>query len=149
MCWKCVQQVPCSPAGASQGRHAVVARLSEALRPGGPEEEASDRALIDDAGLVATELLANATRACRSEIVLHLTIHHRHIEIAVYDDGPGVPAPRRARADESGGRGLAIVAALSTAWGTEPADDGKYVWSELLLSSASSAHLECSRGTAA
>jgi anti-sigma regulatory factor (Ser/Thr protein kinase) len=149
MCWKCVQQIHCSPAGASQGRHLVVARLAQALRPDGPDEAATDRALIDDAGLVTAELLANATRACRSRVVLHLTIHHRHIEIAVYDDGPGAPAPRRAREDESGGRGLAIVEALSSAWGTEPADDGKVVWSQLPVRGASSAHLECSHTTAA
>ena len=149
MCWKCVQQIHCSPAGATRGRHLVTARLSEALRPDGPDGAATDRAIIDDAGLVAAELLANATRACRSEIVLHLTIHHRHIEIGVYDDGPGLPAPRLAHQDDSGGRGLAIVAALSSAWGTEPVEDGKYVWSELPLSGTSSAHLDCSRGTAA
>ena len=92
---------------------------------------------------MVTELLSNATHACRSRIALRLEVHHGSIRIEVYDDGPGVPVERRVRGDEVGGRGLRIVDSLSASWGTIPRPAGKCVRSEMPIVSTSTAYLDC------
>jgi len=143
MCWTRREAVPCEPSGATVGRHAVTAALTETLHPVGSEDRAVDHELVYEAGVVATELLSNAARACRSLIALRLDVHHGSIRIEVYDDGPGVPVERRVRGDEVGGRGLRIVDSLSTSWGTIPRPTGKCVWSEMSIVSTSTAYLDC------
>jgi signal transduction histidine kinase len=143
MCWTRQEAVPCDPSGATVGRHAVVTALTETLRSVGSEDIAADHQLVYEAGVVATELLSNAIRACRSRIALRLDVHHGCIRIEVYDDGPGVPRQRQVRADEVSGRGLRIVDALSTSWGTIPRPASKCVWSEMSVLSTSTAHLDC------
>ena len=51
----------------------------------------------------------------------------------VWDSVPRVPAARQAGPDEEGGRGLALVEALSDRWGwtTVPGWPGKVAWAEL------------------
>jgi anti-sigma regulatory factor (Ser/Thr protein kinase) len=88
--------------------------------------------LLDDALLVASELVTNAIRHARSSCELRLELLPGTVRLGVRDHGEGVPAPRRPAAYEVGGRGLPIVAALSAGWGVEPADPGKVVWAELL-----------------
>jgi Histidine kinase-like ATPase domain len=143
MCWTRREAVPCGPSGATAGRRAVTAALTETLRSVGSEDRAADQELVYDAGVVVTELLSNAARACRSRIALRLDVHHGGIRIEVYDDGPGVPLERQVRGDELSGRGLRIVASLSTSWGTIPRPAGKCVWSEMPVVSTSTAHLDC------
>ena len=92
MCWTRREAVPCDPSGATVGRHAVTAALTETLHPVGSEDRAADHALVYEAGVVASELLSNAARACRSRIAPRLDVHHGGIRIEVYDDGPGVPS---------------------------------------------------------
>ena len=81
----------------------------------GSGDRTADQELVYEAGVVTTELLSNAAQACRSRIALRLDVHHSSIRIAVYDDGPGVPVERQARADDVGGRGLRIVDSLTVA----------------------------------
>ena len=113
------------PVRATVGRHAVTGALTETLHSVGSEDRAADQDLVYEAGVVVTELLSNATHACRSRIALRLEVHHGSIRIEVHDDGPGVPVERRVRGDEVGGRGLRIVDSLSTSWGTIPRPAGK------------------------
>jgi Histidine kinase-like ATPase domain len=143
MCWTRCEAVPCDPSGATVGRHAVTAALTETLHSAGSEDQKADQELLYEAGVVANELVSNAIRACRSRIALRLDVHHGSIRIAVYDDGPGMPVERRTRSDEVGGRGLRIVGSLSTSWGTIPRPAGKCVWSEMPVASRSTAHLDC------
>ena len=144
MCWTRREAVPCGRSGATVGRHAVTAALTETLHSVRSEDRRADQELAYEAGVVATELLSNAAQACRSRIALRLDVHHNSIRIEVYDDGPGVPVERQARADDVGGRGLRIVDSLSTSWGTIPRPVGKCVWSEMPVASTSTAHLDCS-----
>jgi signal transduction histidine kinase len=143
MCWTLREAVPCDPSGATLGRHALTAALTETLHSVGAVDRAADHELVYEAGVVATELLSNAAQACPSRIALRLDVHHGSIRIEVYDDGPGVPVQRRVRADEVGGRGLRIVDSLSTSWGTIARPAGKCVWSEMSVLSTSTAHLDC------
>jgi anti-sigma regulatory factor (Ser/Thr protein kinase) len=143
MCWTRREAVTCDPSGATLGRHAVTAALTETLHSAGSDDRAADQELVYEAGVVVSELLWNAARACRSRIALRLEVHHGSIRIEVYDDGPGVPVQRQVQAVEVSGRGLRIVDSLSASWGTIPRSAGKCVWSEMPVLSTSTAHLDC------
>ncbi|NBE53743.1 ATP-binding protein [Streptomyces boluensis] len=92
----------------------------------------------DTAALVVSELVTNAlVHTVSSRIVCDLTDDPvtGRVRIAVCDEGPGQnggPHPHPARSgDEDHGRGLLLVSAVSTAWGTEAEGHGLLVWAEL------------------
>lgn len=93
--------------------------------------------VIQDALLVASELVTNAVRHGLPEIVLSLGIGFDRVRIAVRDCGttlPQVPSGPPSL-ERPSGRGLLIVAATATDWGVEPhaGGGGKTVWVELAL----------------
>ncbi len=86
----------------------------------------------DIAQLVVTELVTNAVRHAGTEIDLRVARHQRRLQVSVRDRS-SLP-PRRGSAaslEAEGGRGLLVVEALSTAWGSVPTSDGKVVWASL------------------
>ncbi|MFP3990575.1 ATP-binding protein [Streptomyces sp. E11-3] len=92
----------------------------------------------DVAALVVSELVTNAVVHTASRlIVCELWDDATHtVRIVVRDEGPGpgVPAPHPARdGHEDHGRGLLLVDAVSSAWGTTEAGPGLglVVWAEL------------------
>lgn len=89
--------------------------------------------LRDDAGLVVTELVANAIKHAESDCQLRIARFDGGVRIEVHDSGAGTPEPRPVSETAEDGRGLLIIAALSTAWGIADADPGKTVWVELVL----------------
>lgn len=89
--------------------------------------------LSDDAGLVVTELVANAVEHAQTECQLAVSRHEGGIRIEVRDVGRGTPEPQALSVTAEHGRGLLIIAALSTAWGIEDDGHGKTVWVELAL----------------
>jgi sigma-B regulation protein RsbU (phosphoserine phosphatase) len=96
-------------------------------------------ALVDDIKLVASELVTNAVlhSGCRDDQILAVraTRGPGQMTISVHDPGlSGQEAePRRGGGHQRGGWGLALVAALSSRWGSER-KDGYSVWAELALS---------------
>jgi hypothetical protein len=105
--------------------------------------------LVDEAQLIASELVTNAVEATgivtpdpsrtgrRDLATIRVRITHlaTRIVIEVWDRdltppvAKGLPA-----ADAENGRGLAIVTALSLQWGyIYPIEGGKVVWAELLI----------------
>ena len=100
------------------------------------------RELADDAALIVSELMTNAADASamlpeRPPVVLRLTAGQSSVLIEVWDQSPLDLEPREADADDECGRGLAVVAALSTRWGSERTERRrKVVWAELALVSA-------------
>jgi anti-sigma regulatory factor (Ser/Thr protein kinase) len=117
-------------------------RLALAKWHGGAEQ-------ADDALLIVSELVTNAVRAVGvvevpprwvdlgavDLVTVTLTGLADSLVIEVRDPAPGLPVPAPA-ADPSaeGGRGLHLVAALSTRWGWTPDRRGKSVWAETLPS---------------
>jgi anti-sigma regulatory factor (Ser/Thr protein kinase) len=82
----------------------------------------------DAAQLVASELVTNAVVHAGTSIDLTLRLVSSVLHIAVRDLGPG--RPQIADIDESAesGRGLLLVDALASSWGTFFPDNGKVVW---------------------
>lgn len=91
--------------------------------------------LLDDAMLVASELVTNAVRYGRPEITLALARTPRGIRIEVGDEGEALPlvSPMVPESNRTGGRGLLIVASTASDWGiaTHKAAPGKTVWVEI------------------
>jgi hypothetical protein len=102
--------------------------------------------LISTAGLLASELLANAVTAAREDMAgpgQPVQIQFRvgraaaSLMLEVWDPSPEPPEARRADQMDEGGRGLHLLAALSTAWGFyRPRPGGKVVWCQIALDDA-------------
>lgn len=87
-----------------------------------------------DVVLIASELVTNAVQHGSPPIVLSLSLAPGLARVSVMNArGGSATQPRivAAGADEPDGRGLAIVAALSTEWGWEPDGDNVIVWAEV------------------
>src|SRR5215470_12318654 len=97
------------------------------------------RHLAEDAALVVSELITNAIDASvvlpeRPPVTLRLLATGAALVIEAWDHSPLDLEPRQADADDECGRGLAVVAALSTRWGTERTGyQRKVVWAEIAL----------------
>lgn len=131
----CVVELQALPCRIGQIRRIVSAQLRHwQLDP-----------LIDRAALGVTELLSNVHRhaqpdkTCTVEIELRLG----RLTVSVIDSDPRLPVLREARAEalETCGRGLALVEAVSEAWGARNQSDGsgKVVWFSLRAAPAAAA----------
>jgi len=102
--------------------------------------------LADPGELVVSELLTNSVLACTGPDgrprydggalpVAHLRLasDRARVRVEVWDSIPRPPVARLAGPDEEGGRGLALVEAMSDRWGWArvPGWPGKVVWAEL------------------
>nr|WP_246470261.1 ATP-binding protein [Streptomyces olivoverticillatus] len=98
--------------------------------------------LIDPAALAVTELLTNVhqhaepEKRCTVEIDLVLD----QLTVSVRDHDPRLPRIGAAGTGSTHGRGLALVAAVTSSWGVqERQDGGKVVWFTLAVPSAAPA----------
>ncbi|MYS33864.1 anti-sigma regulatory factor (Ser/Thr protein kinase) [Streptomyces sp. KhCrAH-43] len=89
--------------------------------------------LADDGALIVSELVANAVRHARRESVRVLVerISQRKVRVAVTDFSRGLPVECQAGDGDESGRGLLLVAALASDWGTDTRRWGKVVWADL------------------
>jgi anti-sigma regulatory factor (Ser/Thr protein kinase) len=109
------------PASAGEARK-FVARALRSVDPG----------TRDIGVLLASELVTNALLYVQGRIVLQVTPVERAWRVAVHDASRRPVDPRHVSLDATSGRGLALVAQLSSAWGVEVhEDDGKEVWFEV------------------
>lgn len=122
-----VQQVgtalPGVPGSAAVARSLVRRTLAEwDLRP-----------LTDTAVLLVSELATNAFLHAGTDLEVRVERTRSGVRVSVLDDSPRVAARRRHGPQTATGRGLGMVEALSTAWGSfGPADRwAKAVWFEL------------------
>lgn len=109
--------LPAEPASVATARRFVAERIGDA-----------DRAAT--AVLLVSELATNVVRHVGSELTIEVT-DGDPVRVEVHDGGPPLPAPAPMQPNVTSGRGLHIVAAFATAWGSEVTADGKVVWFEL------------------
>lgn len=88
--------------------------------------------LIDDAELVASELVTNAIRHGDGAIELRLIALPGRVRIAVLDANP-VDSPHVAAERElaDGGRGMLLVDTICLEWGHDSDEHGKVVWADI------------------
>ncbi|MFJ7073445.1 ATP-binding protein [Streptomyces sp. NPDC098781] len=83
-----------------------------------------DAGLIDDATLIVSELVTNATRHGRTACRLRLRVTDAHVTVEVYDGNPAQPRVRPLTTDRQGGRGLAMVRCLAHRFEVAPVSSG-------------------------
>ncbi|MFF5968305.1 ATP-binding protein [Streptomyces collinus] len=116
---------PRQPNSVSQAREFVHAALVD--------WKLSD--LADAAEVVTSELATNAVQhaRCGAYRVTLRRLGDDCVRVAVIDRSRAKPEMAKADDDMEHGRGLALVAAMSARWGTEPLDWGKRVWADLTV----------------
>ncbi|GIF38349.1 ATP-binding protein [Actinoplanes xinjiangensis] len=85
---------------------------------------------LDAAAVVVSELVTNAVRHGGGCLALHLESHDERVIVSVADGSSVVP--RRRAPDNGGGRGIALIEALSEGWSVENYRGGKRVLVELV-----------------
>jgi anti-sigma regulatory factor (Ser/Thr protein kinase) len=91
-----------------------------------------DDEVSEDAALVATELVANVVDHAGTPCTLTVGVDGDGLLIEVRDFYPcPLPEPRPVDPYGPRGRGLLVVAAVSSRWGVTPFSDGKSVWALL------------------
>ena len=116
-----VTTLPPEPSSARAARQFVVQELSAAGHGG----------QADIAEVLVSELVTNAILHARTPITVQVQADDDVVRISVTD---GVRASIRRRdyaADATTGRGIALVEALASNWGSGPSNGGKTVWFEL------------------
>lgn len=88
---------------------------------------------LEDAVLVASELVENTVRYAPGGGRLRVQLRASRLSVAVYDGNPRPPVLIAGHAATShGGRGIAVVDTVARVWGHSPhPDGGKVVWAVL------------------
>jgi anti-sigma regulatory factor (Ser/Thr protein kinase) len=115
-----------SPISASVVRHELATDL---------DLHGVDQVAIDEASLVASELVGNAVRHAGAsedgELDVSWSVGRDDIVVSVADPSTTLPVAREVAPDAPGGRGLRIIQAIATDWGVEPVPGGKRVWAKI------------------
>ncbi|WP_031063903.1 ATP-binding protein [Streptomyces sp. NRRL WC-3742] len=87
---------------------------------------------IFDAQLALCELLVNAWRHgdTPAPVVQILSIDHGILRVTVFDESSVIPTAQTPDLLSESGRGLQLVAGLTSRWGVDPQKRGKSVWFE-------------------
>jgi len=86
--------------------------------------------------LLVTELVANVVMHVGAPMTLRVQRAASAVRVEIDDPSPDVPVVRHPDAADEHGRGVLLVDQLATAWGVEPRAEGKTVWFELDVSTA-------------
>ena len=78
--------------------------------------------------LLTCELVGNVVRHAGSPMTLHMTRDASTIRVEVDDESRHPPVLTKRGPLARGGRGLVLIDALATNWGSDMRDDGKSVW---------------------
>ena len=112
------------PSAPRAARHWVMRTIAEA-GVGGASNQVVE--------LLTGELVANAVvhGPRDAPVRIQIGIDGATVHIGVRDTGGGTPTVGHPEPTAASGRGLALVEALSAAWGTQVHPDGKTVWFEV------------------
>lgn len=112
---------PPTAAAVATARRLVVGFLSPAV----PEPT------VRVAVLLTSELVTNAVIHATTPFRLDVMVEVAGVRVAVSDAAGGLASPANPRGAEEHGRGLQLVDALASRWGSEALVGGKRVWFEL------------------
>jgi anti-sigma regulatory factor (Ser/Thr protein kinase) len=115
VCW--TLELPASPSAAPLAR-----RFSRRALRGCPD------AVIDVAQLLVTELVTNAVVHTGSAPIIRVDVDPGGVRVAVHDNSRTIPRVQRPSDETDGGRGLFLVEALATSWGSSETENGKLIW---------------------
>jgi anti-sigma regulatory factor (Ser/Thr protein kinase) len=87
--------------------------------------------LGDVTELLADELVTNVVRHVGAPMTLRAIVGDDSIRVEVDDPSTDPPCLRHPQPLDPRGRGIMMVDALATQWGTEIRDSGKTVWFEI------------------
>ncbi len=90
----------------------------------------------DTVALLVSEVATNALVHGAGRVRVRVRPTGGGLRVEVHDEGPTLPSRRQATPMDEGGRGIALVDALSSGWGAEATPDGKTVWFEVAAASA-------------
>lgn len=121
------------------GRHAVLALGREAAAvPTARQFVLQELAIAAveartccDAALAATELVTNALQHAAPPLTLEIEVTADLVRIVVADSGGDLPRLRQPTSQTESGRGLTLLDALASSWGSSPAVSGKRVWCDI------------------
>lgn len=85
----------------------------------------------DDAETLVSELATNAVLHAKTDYTITISRTNGTILVRVFDLNSVLPRRRRYGPDSTTGRGILLVADLSTRWGVEAEGSGKVIWFEL------------------
>ena len=119
-----VLEIPHEPSGAQAARRFTAATVRRWSLP---------EPLIRDATLIASELVTNAIVHGEPPIVLRIRRTRHELTLEVSDQASAMPRKLKATAEDLHGRGLAIIAGMSSRWAARPDGHGKVVWSALTI----------------
>ena len=85
----------------------------------------------DDAEALVSELATNAVLHARTPFTVEVSRQGETVRVRVLDASPSPPRVRDYGTDATTGRGMRLVAAMSSDWGSESQSGGKGVWFEL------------------
>lgn len=89
--------------------------------------------LTSDLRLLTGEVVANSVTHTKAECVVAVVWTGERLRVEVTDLEPTLVHVSPANTMDESGRGLFLVDALSTAWGSEPCRAGKKTWFELAM----------------
>lgn len=121
--WRAVVDIPATPQGPATARRVVDAVL--------PAWDYDD--LRFDAELVVSELVTNAVMHAPGADTLELELIRREsgLRIALADGSAVRPIIKELSEEHTSGRGMVIVQAVASAWGSEEQPGGKRVWVDI------------------
>ncbi|WNI15946.1 ATP-binding protein [Actinacidiphila sp. ITFR-21] len=94
----------------------------------------ADEPMAETLILLISELVTNAVVHTGCPAVLRMlfpTAPAAPVRVEVADNSGLPPAPRHARRDDTGGRGLELVDGLADRWGWHSEGTGKHIWCEV------------------
>jgi len=85
----------------------------------------------DTVALLVSEVATNALVHGVGQVRVRVLPTAAGVRVEVHDGSSVLPTKRDATPLDEGGRGVALVEALSSSWGSQADDDGKTVWFEV------------------
>lgn len=143
MCWHAHRIYPPDLSAPRSARRFTTDHLTGAFA-----DDDQAQAVVGDAILVLSELVANAVEAGSTSLEVDVNLHQNHLRLVVIDDAEGAPEVRDPTGEDERGRGLRVVDALARAWGVMAIGGGKQqVWAVLSVPPQLTRRIDCTVAT--